>query len=169
MSLFVVSQIMVCIAICSDVASFQFKEKAHIVSCLLVSCSMISLHFMLLGHWTAASLALLAAARFVTSLFTSRKLFRNLYVLAALIIAVLTFEGLLTVLCTVATIFSVFASFSDGDKPLRQLMMVSTSIWLVHNILAGSPAAVVMEMFFLGSNIVGYFRFYIRPTKQALH
>jgi hypothetical protein len=38
----------------------------------------------------------------------------------------------------------------------------------VHNILAGSPGAVLMEAIFISSNIVGYFRFYIRPKRQAL-
>lgn len=62
MSPFVLSQILVGIAVCSDVISFQFKEKAHIIGCLQVSSVMISLHFMCLGHWTAACLALVAAA-----------------------------------------------------------------------------------------------------------
>ncbi len=37
-----------------------------------------------------------------------------------------------------------------------------------HPLHAGSPGAVLMEAIFIGSNLVGYFRYYIRPKKQAL-
>lgn len=47
-------------------------------------------------------------------------------------------------------------------------MVICSSIWIIHNYLAGSPGAVLMEIFFLSSNIVGYFRYYIRPRKQVL-
>jgi hypothetical protein len=42
------------------------------------------------------------------------------------------------------------------------MMMVSSLVWIVHNILAFTPAAVVLETFFLGSNVFAYYRFYIR-------
>lgn len=168
MSSFVLSQILVGIAICTDLISFQFKEKKQIVSCLLVSCTMISLHFMCLEHWTAAFLALLAAIRFITSIFTTRKLYRTLFVIATVLISIFTYEGLLSILCTTGAVFGIYASFCEDDKPLRQLMAVGTSIWLIHNILAGSPGAVIMEILFLGSNLVGYFRYYIKPARQVL-
>lgn len=168
MSLFVASQILVGIAICTDLLSFQLKKRVHIVSCLLVSCILISLHFMCLELWTAACMGLLAAARFITCVFTTDRVVRTLFVLATLIVSLVTYEGLLSVLCTVGGVFGIYASFCEDDKPLRQLMAIGTSIWLIHNIIAGSPGAVVMEILFLGSNVVGYFRYYIRPHKQVL-
>ena len=169
MSSFLLSQILVGVAICTDLISFQFKEKKHIVCCLLVSCTMIALHFVCLELWTAASLAFLAAIRFVTSLFTTKKLYRTLFVIATLLVSVITYEGLLSILCTTGAIFGIYASFCKDDKPLRQIMAIGTSIWLVHNILAGSPGAVIMEILFLSSNLIGYFRYYIRPARQALN
>jgi hypothetical protein len=52
---------------------------------------------------------------------------------------------------------------------LRQLMFIGTCLWLIHNIIAGSPGAVIMEIIFLSSNMVGYFRYYIKPKKQILN
>jgi hypothetical protein len=48
-------------------------------------------------------------------------------------------------------------------------MLVGTMIWITHNYLAGSPGAVLMEALFISSNLVGYFRYYIRPKKLMLH
>jgi hypothetical protein len=169
MSDFLLSQILIGIAICTDTLSFQFKERKKIVACLLISCTLISAHFMLLGHWTAAWLGLVAAVRFTTSIFSTSKKFIGLFVFATIIISIFTYEGLLSILGCAGGIFGTVASFCKEDKLLRQLMLVGTSIWLVHNILAGSPGAVLMEAIFISSNLVGYFRFYIRPKNQALH
>lgn len=166
---FVLSQILIGIAICFDILSFQFKEKKKIVACLIISATIISCHFMLLGHWTAAFLGLLAAARYTTCLFTSSKRMMGSFILIAVVISTFSFEGLLSVLGCTATVFTTVAAFSKKDKLLRQLMLVGTMIWITHNYLAGSPAAVFMEALFISSNLVGYFRYYIRPKKLALH
>lgn len=168
MSLFALSQILIGVAICSDIISFQFKERVHIVGCLLVSCVMISLHFMCLGHWTAACLGLVAAFRFSTSLFSTSKLFLALFCAITLLVTYVTYDGLLSILGCSGALFGTVASFCKSDKNLRRLMLICTSIWIVHNYLAGSPGAVLMEFFFISSNLVGYFRYYIRPAKQAL-
>jgi hypothetical protein len=166
---FVLSQILIGIAICTDILSFQFKKRTKILACLIVSATFISTHFMLLGHWTAAFLGLLAAARFTTSLFTTSKKLMWLFIIATISISVFSFEGLLSILGCTATIFTTAASFSKADKRLRQLMLAGTTIWIIHNYLAGSPGAVLMEALFISSNLVGYFRFYLRPKRQSLH
>ena len=169
MSDFLLSQILIGIAILTDTLSFQFKERKKIVACLLVSCTLISVHFMLLGHWTAACLGLVAAVRFTSSIFSTSKKLMGLFVFTTIIISIFTFEGLLSILGCAGGIFGTVASFCKEDKLLRQLMLVGTCLWLVHNILAGSPGAVLMEVIFISSNVVGYFRFYILPKRQVLH
>lgn len=169
MSDFILSQILIGIAICTDTLSFQFKERKKIVACLLISCTLISAHFMLLGHWTAAWLGLIAAVRFTTSMFSTSKKLMGLFVFATIVISIFTYDGLLSVLGCAGGIFGTIASFCKEDKLLRQLMLVGTSLWIVHNFLAGSPGAVLMEAIFISSNLLGYFRFYIRPKSQALH
>ena len=168
MSPFLLSQILVGIAICTDILSFQFKEKKKIVACLLISCVLISIHFMLLDHWTAACLGLLAATRFTVSLFSTSKKLMVFFVLTTIALAAVSYEGILSILAGTGGVFGTMASFCKEDKQLRQLMLIGTSLWLIHNVLAGSPGAVLMEVLFISSNLVGYFRYYIRPIKQRL-
>lgn len=75
----------------------------------------------------------------------------------------------MSVLGCAGGIFGSIASFCKEDKRLRQLMLIGTALWIIHNILAGSPGAVQMEALLISSNLVGYFRFYLRPKNQALH
>jgi hypothetical protein len=168
MSSFALSQLLVGLALCTDILSFQLKERKHIVFCLMISCVLISSHYMILGHWTAAGLGLVATVRFATSLFSTSRILMYFFIGATWILAIVTYEGLLSILGCVGGTFGTVASFCKEDKLLRKLMFVGTCFWLVHNILAGSPGAVILELFFLSSNIVGYYRFYLRPKKQIL-
>ena len=59
------------------------------------------------------------------------------------------------------------AAFQEDDRRLRQLMIVGTSFWLLHNYLIGSPTAVLMEVLFISSNLVGYYRYYFKKPKLA--
>lgn len=165
---FALSQVFVGFAICSDLVSFQFKKRTAIICCLLLSCNLIAIHFILLEHWTAAFLALLAGARFLTSIFTTSRYALALFLGASLCVGISTYEGLLSILGVTGAMFGTAASFCKEDKQLRQLMMICTSIWIVHNSIAGSPGAVIMELIFISSNMIGYFRYYIRPGGQSL-
>lgn len=168
MSPFLLSQILVTIAIGTDILSFQFKDRKKIVGCLLVSTLLISAHFMLLEHWTAAGLGLVAAVRFATSLLTSSKKLMGLFICSAVIITACSFEGLLSILSCGGAIFGTAAAFCQEDKRLRQLMLVATCFWVVHNYIAGSPGAVLMELLFICSNLVGYYRYYIKAQARVL-
>ena len=65
-------------------------------------------------------------------------------------------------LATLGSLLSTTAAFLAGDRGFRLLMMVSSVVWIGHNVLAWTPAAIALETVFLGSNIVGYYRHYLR-------
>lgn len=165
---FILSQLLIAVAICVDVLSFQFKERRKILACLVVSTLLISSHFMLLEHWTAAFLGLLSVVRYSSSIFTTSRRVMWLFLISILAISVFSFEGPLSIMGGIATTITTIGAFGKDDKRLRQLMLVGTSIWIVHNYLAGSPGAVLMEGIFITSNLVGYFRYYIKPRYSIL-
>ena len=168
MSLFILSQILIGIAICSDITSFQLRKRSHIVSCLLVSCIFISLHFMCLGHWTAAFLGIVAIARFSISIFSTSKIFLWIFITTTVIVSIFTYDGLLSILGCTGSLFGTVASFCKTDKLLRQLMFIGTIFWIIHNSIAASPGAVIMEIIFISSNVIGYYRYYIKSPKRVL-
>ncbi len=66
---------------------------------------------------------------------------------------------------TLGSLLSTMAAFLAADRAFRLWMMASSVIWIVHNIIAATPAAVILETFFLGSNVVAYYRFYVRDRR----
>ena len=116
----------------------------------------------LLEAHTAAALGCIAALRFLTAIFTHSRWLLGLFLSLVFANAVWSFAGVITVLATTGAAITTTASFLASDKRFRQLMMLGILVWIVHDIVAGSPGAVVLETFFLGSNLVGYYRFYLR-------
>ena len=168
MSAFALSQLLIGVAFVIDMASFQFRQKRHVLMCLAFAASLIGTHFLLLEIYTAAVLGFVAAARFITALFTQSRRLYLVFVAAVLINAWFTWAGLLSALGTLGALLSTTAAFSGTDQRFRLVMMASSIIWVLHNSLAGSPAALALECVFLGSNMVGYYRFYLRPGRAQV-
>lgn len=165
MSSFLLSQLLVGVAFFFDLASFQFREKRKVLACLVFSALLLGFHFYLVEAYTAAVLGFIAAARFITAMFTSSRWLLALFLGLVLGNAVISFTGIATVLATLGATITTTASFLASDRRFRELMAVGIVIWIAHNALVGSPGAVVLETFFLGSNIVGYYRFYLREPR----
>ncbi len=165
MNPFILSQILVGIAICFDLLSFQLKKRTHIVLCLSIAGLFISSHFLLLEKWTASILMAIAVTRYVSSYFTTSKKTMTFFVSISIASSVFTFQGYLSILSCLGSVFQTVGAFNSNDKKLRQLMIVGTMFWLSHNFFAGSPGAVIMEILFLSSNFIGYYRFYLKRPK----
>jgi hypothetical protein len=164
---FLLSQLLVGVVFVFDLASFQFREKRHVLGCLVFSASLMGVHFYLVEAYTASALGFIAALRFFTAMFTTSRWLLALFLGLVLGSAVLSFDGLVSVLATTGAIITTTASFLASDRRFRELMVLGTLVWIAHNVLAGSPGAVVLEIFFLGSNMVGYYRFYLRRPRAV--
>lgn len=167
MSDFLLSQVLVSVAIGFDILSFQLKKREHILLCLSLAGVFIAIHFFLLQNITAFMLIVLAIIRYVSSYFSTSKQLMYLFLSLGFLSFIFTFKGLLSTISLLGSSFQTIASFQKEDKTLRLLMIVGTTFWLIHNYLANSPIATLMEMVFLTSNLIGYYRFYIKPKKNT--
>ncbi|WP_104399034.1 YgjV family protein [Vibrio penaeicida] len=162
MSAFMLSQVLVGFAIVFDLMSFQFKERKKIVGCLFCAGVLISSHFILLEQWTAASLMLIATIRYLSSIFSTSSKLMIFFCGTSAIATVVTFSGITSILSCLGSMFQTVAAFNKDDKKLRELMLIGTSFWLIHNYVVGSPTAVLMEVLFISSNLIGYYRHYYK-------
>jgi hypothetical protein len=162
MSVFVLSQILASIAIVFDLFSFQFKNRQYILLCFISASILLSMHFILLEKWTAAALMVIAIFRFTASYYTTSVKVRNLFIVLNILVCISTYQDYLSVLSCLAATLGTIGSFQKDDKRLREFMIVGTSLWVVHNALALTPMGTLIEMLFLGSNLTGYYRFYIK-------
>ena len=124
-------------------------------------------HFYLLEVYTAAAIGILSIARFTLSIFYVKRWLMWAFLIATAAVAALTFSGILSILSACATSLFTIGAFQRDDKTLRLLSIAAVSLWIVHNVLAKSVMGTVLELFFLSSCLLGYYRFYIRPKYAA--
>ena len=164
---FVISQILVGLAFVFNALSFQFLERKAILICFILATIFLAWHFFLLSNVSAGALILVATARYTAAYFSSSKFWMWVFVLLNVAVFSLTFTASVGILALIGSIIATFASFQTEDQVLRKLMMVSSLTWIAHNIIIASPAAVALEIFFLISNLLGYWRHYIRQSNLS--
>ncbi len=162
MSFFIASQILAGLASLFDIASFQFKNRNKLLTTLFISALLIAAHFALLKEWTAACLLVIGACRYLAGIFISDPRMKWLFYLVTLLGTALTFSGIASVLSCIGSLFHTKASFSHNDKLMRWLMVIGTVVWLIHDIIVGSPVAVLLDVLFIISSAIGYYRIHIK-------
>ena len=159
---FIASQILVGIALLTDFISFQFKDRKKIVLLLCVSAALISAHYFLLERNTAGVLVFISIIRFITAYFSTRKILMFAIIGLNILGFIFTYPSFLSVIILLALILVTIGVFQKEDKLLRILIMIGTIFMITYDVLIFSPMAIFLESFFLVSNLLGYYRFYIR-------
>ncbi len=128
-------------------------------SAMGIGALFIAGHFYMLEQYTAAVMFVIAAARhFITIRFRSSYLYAT-FVMCALGFVFLTYSGYLSELSGLANMLMVSGSFSNSQKHMRLLLMAGAFIWLINNVIIFSPAAILLEVMFLVSGCIGYYRY----------
>ncbi|MGV8162384.1 MAG: YgjV family protein [Candidatus Nanoarchaeia archaeon] len=163
---FIISQVLVLIAMVFDFMSFQFKERKKLFLCFIISAALISAHYFLLGKTVAGIIIFFSVLRFITCIFTTDKKFLALFIALNTIALIFTYQNAYDIIIYLGSCVIILGNFQKKDKNLRRIMMVGTSLIIIYNALIFSPMGVVLETSFLISNILGYYRFYIKNNEE---
>lgn len=165
---FIISQILVWIAIFTDFLSFQFKERKNVLGILTLSSFLIALHYWLLWEMNAFYLMLISTISFLVSSFTHNKKIMILFFILYLIPIVINYTWLVDIVLFISLYIMLFAKFMKDDKFVRLFIMLATLFTITFNILVFTPVWVLLEVLFLGSNMLGYYKHYIKKDKVLI-
>ena len=115
-------------------------------------------HFFLLGFLGPATLYLIMTGRIATSAFTTDRRMMYLFLILIFIGFIMSYQRPLDILAMAGASLATFGTFQASARLVRLVYMACAGIWIIHNMLAGTPVAVAMEAAFLISNILGYLR-----------
>jgi len=158
---FLLSQILAAIAFACGVISFQCKRRRSILLWLCGSTVVNACHFFVLDRPAPGALLLILAARSLTAAFRVNRRLMYLFMGLVLVGFFFSYKNPLSFLALCATLLATYGGFQRTDKRVRVILMMCAAIWVVHNALAKTPVAALMEATFLTSNLVGYWRFYL--------
>jgi hypothetical protein len=158
---FLLSQLLVSITLAIECFAMQLKNKNRILALLSISCLFNGFHYLLLDQPTAGYIFLFSSIRFLISIKWKFQWMAAVSLCVSLFITVNTYIGLLSILGFIGTIFITTGSFSANDKFLRIMMILGGTVWLIHNAILWSPVGILVEAVFVGSGIIGFYRYYI--------
>ncbi|MCD4694523.1 YgjV family protein [bacterium] len=161
---FIISQVVMFIAMGFDFLSLQFKKREYTFLCLIVSASLISTHYFLLNKTAAGIIVFISVLRFITCYFTTNKKYLILFILLNTISLFFTYKELSDLIIYVGLFIFIIGNFQANNKLMRKLMMIGTSIIVLYNAIIFSPMGFIGEGIFLVSNFIGYYRHYIRKN-----
>jgi len=161
---FIISQVVMFVAMGSDFLSLQFKKRQHTFLCLIVSASLISAHYFLLNKVAAGVIVFFSVLRFITCYFTTNKKYLFIFIALNTFSLFFTYKEIYDLIIYVGLIIFIIGNFQKDNRLMRKLMMGGTSIIMLYNFIIFSPMGVVVEGSFLLSNFIGYYRHYIRKN-----
>lgn len=162
---FIISQIAITIAMIFDFLSLQYKKREQTFLCLIVSASLISAHYFLLGKIAAGVIVAISVLRFITCYFTTNKKYLFIFIALNTISLFFAYKNPTDLIIYIGLIIFIIGNFQNDNKLMRKLMMAGTSVIIVYNAIILSPMGVVTEGSFLVSGFIGYYRHYIKNKK----
>ncbi|WP_077284754.1 YgjV family protein [Cognaticolwellia aestuarii] len=165
---FLLSQLLVTVTLIIECCAMQLKNKNYILAALSVSCLFNGMHYLLLEQQTAGFIFLFSSLRFLISIKWKFQWLSVAALSVSLLITIATYNGALSIIGFIATVFITVGSFSHNDKFLRAMMITGGSLWLLHNLLLWTPVGILVEVIFVGSSAIGYYRYYIAKNSVKL-
>jgi len=160
MTPFLLSQILAGVAFGLGLLSSQFRQRRSILLCLVLGTAFNASHFLLLQRPGPAALIALIGTRYLTSLYTTDRRAMYLFLVLSAAAFATTYQSPVSLLALLAVCCGTWGTFHPDDRVLRRFIILGNTCWLLHNLLVWTPVGVLMEASFLGSNLIGYWRFY---------
>jgi hypothetical protein len=171
----IITQVIGFVAMILIVISFQQKTRKKILTLQLISMSLWTVHFLMLGAYTGMALNLVSAVRSYFYAVRETKKWANhdaipvIFFLLSVVFSVVTWAGPASLLPMAAVCISTVVLWSKNPRVIRVCSYPASISWLTFNILSGSYAGTMTEIFIQVSIIVGIIRFDIKKKdKRAI-
>lgn len=163
---FILSQILMLFAMGFDFLGMQFNNRKSIYLSFVISASLISAHYFLLGKVAAGIIVFFAVLRFIVCYFSTNKKYLYLFLIINTLVLIFTYVEMYDLIIYAGSCIFMIGNFQANHKLMRRLMMVGTSLIIVYNAIIFSPMGVIVEGNFLLGNIIGYYRHHIRSNSS---
>ena len=169
----IIGQCIAALAVVVGFISFRQKTPERILVCEIISATLFTLHYLLIGAMTAVALNLLAVVQCVTYYIRERRGGKGKalpLIFTALTVAsgVLTWEGWHSAfIVSGLAVYSLSIALCDAQG-IRRAMLFKSPACLVYNIAAASIMGTAYECAVLCSSIIGLVKNRKRLSKREL-
>ena len=149
--------------IVANFAIYQQKDRKHLLMVKLLSDTLWTAHYCSLFAWSGAAVCAIGMLRETVFInqnkkWASSKIWLLIFLVLAIISAVLTWQSPLSILPAFASILAVFSYWRGEPKLTRILGLFISAAFLTYDVYCGSYMGIVNEIFTLTSVTIGFVR-----------
>ncbi len=153
-----IAQLIGGIASLIGITAFLHKDDVKFRYQLVIYCQIMAVHFFLIGATVASIGSLINSLRFYVSIRSRSKVVMLIFMALLAGFMLPNVEMWYEVLPVVGSIIGTWALFSFQGIPMRALLMINSSCWLIHNIMSNSIGGSLIESAFILANGFSIYR-----------
>ena len=159
---FLASQFFAWLALIFWLISFQCKERKYIITFFILTAFCILLQFLLLERYVGATIVWVGMIRYFTAYYYPKTYLIPFFICIFAFLTIFFWKDSYDLLAFLAASLNTLGSFQKNEKYLRYFFMTSWPCLIAYNFFIGSPMWILLESMFLWSNIIWFYRYYIR-------
>lgn len=168
------AQLIGVVALIIIVISYQFNDRKKLVFLQFFSGIFFSVHFLLLGAYTGGIINIVGVIRAAIYYYkgkynwSSTILWPFLFSVSSLIIAIFTWQNLLSVLPAIAFTCTSVALWTQNTRATRFFCLCSSLFFIIYNFASTSYAGVLTEAIAVCSLLIAVVRFDVLKRKPKI-
>lgn len=145
--------------------SFQRSKRLQILVLMLTGVLLFVVHYSLLHAWTGAFMNVIEAGIIYVAYkkekvnWAKSKSWLFLFITLYIGAAILTVRSFISILPVLAQIAGAVAVWQANPRAIRFIMLIPRPLWFIYNLVVGSQAGMVAEVFISASVVSGIVRF----------
>ena len=154
------------------ISTYQFNKRTTILSLQTVYNLLFGIQYLLLGSLNSMLMCVTGAGRNIIFCYDdslnkkARYFILIFFIVLSLVLTGIYWNGILSLLGCAGSILSTLAVWQRSEKNIRIISLISAIVWLLHDVLIGSYAAIVDGSIVIAAIIVGIYRFDIKKVSN---
>lgn len=167
---YILSQIFIIISYIFLVFTYQTKNRKSILVFNFISLIATGLSYIFLSAYSGLAMVGVAIIRNIIFIVDEKKngkkeknttkdyIILAILYLISIAFAILTYNGILSMMSVVATMLYTFSVWQKNTKVYKLLGMPIEAIWIIYNVYIFSIFGIILESILAISTVVGYLR-----------
>lgn len=165
--MFWIGQIMGVIALIILILSFQTNVKKRLLNLQIFSSVFFALQYLFLGAINGCLMNLMTSIRNILFSKVKSVVWLVLIILTMLIMSILSYNGLISILPSIAVILYSIALWQDNLKITRIVEVISCILFIIYNIKFYAISGLIATILELIFAIIAIYRFDIKGRKMS--
>ncbi|MBE5819796.1 MAG: YgjV family protein [Clostridiales bacterium] len=145
--------------------SFWQKKRKNILFFQMLDSLFDVFQYIFLGAYTASLISLLGSTRAYFFSKFNKKVFLYIFLLLYIISAIITFNGLITVIPLIAALIYTVVIWNKKEKYIRLYSILVFILWLTHDILVEAYVSSIVDLVIIISNSIAIYKIDLKEKK----